>query len=237
MIEFKKVTATYRKNIGIFDISFKVNKGELVFLMGPTGAGKSTVLRAIYRDLLIDTGSILLDNEDITNSSNYKIPIIRRKIGMIFQDFKLLNNRTVLENVGMPLRIIGCSKSYMIDKVNSILTKVGLAGLNNAFPYELSGGEQQRVCIARALVKNPKIILQKLCLLLAIPFEEKMLNWKKGARQEDGIWAKYWYKNLHNSTGFLPYTEKEINLKNSNLALSEKCQPYYEFLTNKSITV
>ena len=159
MIEFKKVTATYRKNIGIFDISFKVNKGELVFLMGPTGAGKSTALKAIYRDLLIDTGSILLDNEDITNSSNYKIPIIRRKIGMIFQDFKLLNNRTVLENVGMPLRIIGCSKSYMIDKVNSILTKVGLAGLNNAFPYELSGGEQQRVCIARALVSNPKIIL------------------------------------------------------------------------------
>ena len=159
MIEFKKVTATYRKNIGIFDISFKVTKGELVFLMGPTGAGKSTVLKAIYRDLLIDSGSILLDNEDITNSSNYKIPIIRRKIGMIFQDFKLLNNRTVLENVGMPLRIIGCSKSYMIDKVNSILTKVGLAGLNNAFPYELSGGEQQRVCIARALVSNPKIIL------------------------------------------------------------------------------
>jgi putative ABC transport system ATP-binding protein len=116
-------------------------------------------LRAIYRDLLIDSGSILLDNEDITNSSNYKIPIIRRKIGMIFQDFKLLNNRTVLENVGMPLRIIGCSKSYMIDKVNSILTKVGLAGLNNVFPYELSGGEQQRVCIARALVNNPKIIL------------------------------------------------------------------------------
>ena len=114
---------------------------------------------SVYRDLLIDTGNILLDNEDITNSSNYKIPIIRRKIGMIFQDFKLLNNRTVLENVGMPLRIIGCSKLYMIDKVNSILTKVGLAGLNNAFPYELSGGEQQRVCIARALVKNPKIIL------------------------------------------------------------------------------
>ena len=159
MIEFKKVTATYRKNIGIFDISFKVHKGELIFLMGPTGAGKSTVLKAIYRDLLIDSGSILLDNEDITNSSNYKIPIIRRKIGMIFQDFKLLNNRTVLENVGMPLRIVGCSKSYIIDKVNSILTKVGLAGLNNAFPYELSGGEQQRVCIARALVNNPKIIL------------------------------------------------------------------------------
>ena len=159
MIEFKKVTATYRKNIGIFDISFKVNKGELVFLMGPTGAGKSTVLRAIYRDLLIDSGDIFIDGENITNSSNYKIPIIRRKIGMIFQDFKLLNNRNVFENVGLPLRIIGESNSAIKDKVDNILAKVGLAGFNNAYPYELSGGEQQRVCIARALVNNPKVIL------------------------------------------------------------------------------
>ena len=159
MIEFKKVTATYRKNIGIFDISFKVNKGELVFLMGPTGAGKSTVLRAIYRDLLIDSGDIFIDGENITNSSNYKVPIIRRKIGMIFQDFKLLNNRNVFENVGLPLRIIGESNSAIKDKVDNILAKVGLAGLNNAYPYELSGGEQQRVCIARALVNNPKVIL------------------------------------------------------------------------------
>ena len=159
MIEFKKVTATYRKNIGIFDISFKVNKGELVFLMGPTGAGKSTVLRAIYRDLLIDSGDIFIDGENITNSSNYKVPIIRRKIGMIFQDFKLLNNRNVFENVGLPLRIIGESNSAIKDKVDNILAKVGLAGFNNAYPYELSGGEQQRVCIARALVNNPKVIL------------------------------------------------------------------------------
>ena len=159
MIEFKNVTATYKKNIGIFDISFKVNKGELVFLMGPTGAGKSTVLKTIYRDLLIDAGNIIIDNEDITNSSNFKIPLIRRKIGMIFQDFKLLDNRTVFENVGLPLRIIGDSKFSINNKVNNILTKVGLAGLNNTYPYELSGGEQQRVCIARALVNNPKVIL------------------------------------------------------------------------------
>ena len=159
MIKFKKVTATYKENKGIFNVDFEVKKKELLFIMGPTGAGKSTVLRSIYRDLNINSGSIFLDNEDITNCSNRKIALVRRKIGMIFQEFKLLNNRTVLENVGMPLRIIGCSKSYMIDKVNSILTKVGLAGLNNVFPYELSGGEQQRVCIARALVSNPKIIL------------------------------------------------------------------------------
>ena len=97
MIEFKKVTATYKKNIGIFDVSFKVNDGELVFLMGPTGAGKSTVLKAIYRDILIDSGDILINNKNITNFSNYKIPLLRREIGMIFQDFKLLNDRTVLK--------------------------------------------------------------------------------------------------------------------------------------------
>ena len=160
MIKFDNVTATYKKNIGVFNISFEVKPGELVFVMGPTGAGKSTILKTIYKDIFIDSGKIFLDKKEISNSnSDLSISNIRSKVGMIFQDFKLLNNRTVLENVGMPLRIIGCSKSYMIDKVNSILTKVGLAGLNNAFPYELSGGEQQRVCIARALVNNPKIIL------------------------------------------------------------------------------
>tara|TARA_Y100000996_G_scaffold294036_1_gene232619 strand:+ start:50 stop:700 length:651 start_codon:yes stop_codon:yes gene_type:complete len=159
MIEFKKVTATYKKNIGIFDVSFKINDGELVFLMGPTGAGKSTVLKTIYRDILIDSGDILINNKNITNFSNYKIPLLRREIGMIFQDFKLLNNRTVFENVSLPLRILGTPKHIIIEKVDKILSKVGLNGLNNVFPYELSGGEQQRVCIARALVNSPKLIL------------------------------------------------------------------------------
>lgn len=90
---------------------------------------------------------------------------------------------------------------------------------------------------SRYLLINPKKILEKLCFLLAIPFEEKMLEWEKGARKEDGVWAKYWYKNIHNSTGFVPYIKQETNLVNSNLKLSEKCQPYYDFLTNKSIKV
>jgi len=114
---------------------------------------------------------------------------------------------------------------------------IGVEKQYELYNHVVNIGNNPIVLDSKYLLKNPKIILQKLCLLLAIPFEEKMLNWKKGARQEDGIWAKYWYKNLHNSIGFLPYIEKEINLKNSNLELSEKCQPYYEFLTNKSITV
>ena len=159
MIEFQKVTATYKKDVGVFDISFQVDAGEMVFLMGPTGAGKSTVLKAIYRGMAVDAGKIIIDGEDISELSRYKIPRIRQKIGMIFQDFKLLNNRTVLENVALPLRIMGCSTEVIYTKVNETLSQVGLTNLYNSYPLELSGGEQQRVCIARALVKNPKIIL------------------------------------------------------------------------------
>ena len=127
--------------------------------------------------------------------------------------------------------------SYSKVIPNPKMEDIGVEKQYELYNHLVNIGNNPIVLDSKYLLKNPKIILQKLCLLLAIPFEEKMLNWKKGARQEDGIWAKYWYKNLHNSTGFLPYTEKEINLKNSNLELSEKCQPYYEFLTNKSITV
>ena len=159
MIEFQKVTATYKKDVGVFDISFQVDAGEMVFLMGPTGAGKSTVLKAIYRGMEINKGKVILDSENISALSRYKIPKIRQKIGMIFQDFKLLNNRTVLENVALPLRIMGLPTELVYNKVNETLSKVGLKKLYNSYPLELSGGEQQRVCIARALVKNPKIIL------------------------------------------------------------------------------
>jgi len=159
MIKFQKVTATYKKDVGVFDISFQVDAGEMVFLMGPTGAGKSTVLKAIYRGMEINKGKIIIDGENIAELSRYKIPKIRQKIGMIFQDFKLLNNRTVLENVALPLRIMGLSTEVIYNKVNETLSKVGLKKLYNSYPLELSGGEQQRVCIARALVKNPKIIL------------------------------------------------------------------------------
>ena len=159
MIKFKKVTATYKENKGIFNVDFEVKKKELLFIMGPTGAGKSTVLRSIYRDLNINSGSIFLDNEDITNCSNRKIALVRRKIGMIFQDFKLLNTRTVFENIALPLRIEGVYYSDIKNKVKNVLNKIELPNVEKSYPLELSGGEQQRVCIARALVKNPKVIL------------------------------------------------------------------------------
>jgi len=159
MLEFQKVTATYKEDIGIFDISFNLDAGEMIFLMGPTGAGKSTVLKAVYAAIKIDKGKIIIDNEDLTTLSEHRIPSVRQKIGMVFQDFKLLNNRTVLENVALPLRIAGMSTEEIYDRVHNTLLKVGLSNLYNSYPLELSGGEQQRICIARALVKKPKIIL------------------------------------------------------------------------------
>ena len=160
MIKFDNVTATYKKNIGIFNISFEVKPGELVFIMGPTGAGKSTILKTIYKDLQLDSGKIFLNNKDISlSSSNLSISSTRNEIGMIFQDFKLLNDRNVYDNVALPLesRTI-CSKNIK-HMVRDALNKVNMSGYEFSYPLELSGGEQQRIAIARALVNNPKIIL------------------------------------------------------------------------------
>lgn len=160
MIKFDNVTATYKKNIGIFNISFEVKPGELVFIMGPTGAGKSTVLKTIYKDILIDSGKIFLDKNEISNSnSDLSISNTRSKIGMIFQDFKLLNDRNVFDNVALPLRIEGISDKNIKDMVRESLNKVNMSNYELSYPLELSGGEQQRIAIARALVNKPKIIL------------------------------------------------------------------------------
>jgi len=160
MIKFDNVTATYKKNIGIFNISFEVKPGELVFIMGPTGAGKSTILKTIYKDILIDSGKIFLNKKEISNSnSDLSISNTRSKIGMIFQDFKLLNDRNVYDNVALPLRIEGVSKKNIKDMVRESLNKVNMSNYELSYPLELSGGEQQRIAIARALVNNPKIIL------------------------------------------------------------------------------
>tara|TARA_B100000029_G_C17441355_1_gene911569 strand:- start:255 stop:905 length:651 start_codon:yes stop_codon:yes gene_type:complete len=159
MVKFKEVTATYKKNIGIFNIDFEVESGQMIFVMGPTGAGKTTILKALYKDIQINSGQIFLDKEDITSCSKKRISYIRRKIGMIFQDFKLLNDRTVFENIALPLRIEGENYLDIKKKVKIVLDKIDLPGIESAYPLELSGGEQQRVCIARAIVKDPKVIL------------------------------------------------------------------------------
>jgi cell division transport system ATP-binding protein len=159
MIQFENVTATYADDIGIFDLSFHIKKGEMVFLMGPTGAGKSTVLKTIYKDILLNDGSLYIDGKDITDMRTRKIPYYRRKIGMIFQDFRLIGDRSVFENVALPLHILGLPNREIKLKVNGILEKVGLENVKKMIPSQLSGGEQQRVSIARALVKDPVVIL------------------------------------------------------------------------------
>jgi len=159
MIKFENVTATYTENVGIFNLSFHIPKGELVFLMGPTGAGKSTVLKTIYRDISISDGNLYINGEDVGNIRRRHVPRFRRKIGMVFQDYRLVPDRTVFENIALPLQIEGVPKKEIKDKVNNIGEKVGLKKRINNYPGQLSGGEKQRVSIARALVKNPLVIL------------------------------------------------------------------------------
>ncbi len=159
MIKFENVTATYTENVGIFNLSFHIPKGELVFLMGPTGAGKSTVLKTIYRDISISDGNLYINGEDVGNIRRRHVPQFRRKIGMVFQDYRLIPDRTVFENIALPLQIEGVPKKEIKDKVNDIGEKVGLKKRINNYPGQLSGGEKQRVSIARALVKNPLVIL------------------------------------------------------------------------------
>ena len=159
MIKFKNVTATYENGSGIFDISFEVNSSEMLFLMGPTGSGKSTLLKAIYKDINIDNEEMYVDNQDVSNLEKYKIPFLRRNVGMIFQDFKLISDRTAFDNIALPLQIEGLSPRDIKTRVEDILDAVQLSGKGGRYPFELSGGEQQRVAIARALVKEPKILL------------------------------------------------------------------------------
>ena len=159
MIKFENVTATYTENVGIFNLSFHIPKGELVFLMGPTGAGKSTVLKTIYKDIPISDGNLYINGEDVGNVRRRHVPRFRRKIGMVFQDYRLIPDRTVFENIALPLQIEGVSKKEIKDKVHDICEKVGLKKSINNYPSQLSGGENQRVSIARALVKKPLVIL------------------------------------------------------------------------------
>ena len=159
ILVFDKVSAVYKSGVGIFDVSFNLDSGDFLFLMGPTGSGKSTILRSIYLDVNIKSGRILYKNQDLSKIKKWKIPYHRRDIGMIFQDYKLLEDRSVYENVALPLKIAGIKGRLIKDKVYSILDKVGLTNKSKNYPSKLSGGERQRVSIARALVKDPLLIL------------------------------------------------------------------------------
>ncbi len=159
MIDFIDVSVKHLNSRGIDNVSFNIEKGQFVYLMGPTGAGKSTIINCILNSIKPNSGQIIVNNMYLSNLNESDLAFFRRDIGVIFQDFKLMNDRTIFENISLPLQIIGINKDIIISKVKNVLTKVGLSQRANSFPAELSGGEQQKACVARALIKNPKLII------------------------------------------------------------------------------
>jgi len=160
MIRFEDVTKVYKGDVvALRDVSLEIAKGEFVFLVGPSGSGKSTFLRLLLRDEIATRGAIHVAGRDIGRLGSWKVPQLRRNIGCVFQDYKLLPNKTVYENVAFALEVIGRPKSIVNSQVPQILDLVGLSKKSLNFPSELSGGEQQRVSIARAFVNRPLILL------------------------------------------------------------------------------
>lgn len=159
MIEFKNVTKIYDETVALRNINLSVKKGEFIFLVGPSGSGKSTFIKLLIREITTTSGAIFVAGRNISNLKVSRIPQLRRNIGCVFQDFKLLANRTVFQNVAFALEVIG-KPSYVIKvQVPQVLKLVGLFTKMDSYPHQLSGGEQQRVSIARAFVNRPPILL------------------------------------------------------------------------------
>jgi len=160
MIRLENVTKSYSTEVtALRDASFEVPKGEFVFLVGPSGSGKSTLLRLMNRQEQPEKGAVWVAGKDINTMPDSKVPYLRRNIGNIFQDYKLLLNKTVFENVAFALEVIGRPKHVIRQQVPAVLDLVGLSDKEDRFPHQLSGGEQQRVSIARAFVNRPLILL------------------------------------------------------------------------------
>lgn len=160
VIELTGVFKYYQGNWpALTDISMTVYQGDFLFLLGATGAGKTTLLRLLYRQELPDAGEIKVLNYDLLTIKTKEIPLLRRRLGIIFQDFRLLPERTVYENLEFVLRAINCQPDTIPGRIQETLSQLGLVHKKNSYPHELSGGEQQKVAIARALVKSPDIIL------------------------------------------------------------------------------
>ena len=159
MIEFQNVSYTHSKGKGVTNLTFSIDDGEFVFLIGPTGSGKTTLMRLIYFDLWCDTGKIIVGTHISELMKKKHVPQIRRNIGMVFQDYHLLNDRNVFHNVALPLHVMGYSANEIPYRVDEALELVGYEGKRDHYPNELSGGEKQRVTLARAIVKEPDLIL------------------------------------------------------------------------------
>lgn len=160
MIEFNNVSKTYATGLeAVHNANFKIEKGEFVFLVGSSGSGKSTIIKLILKEEELTSGSIIIDSRDITYLKDKDVPYLRRKMGIVFQDFRLLPDRTAYENVAYAMHIVKATPRQIRRQVPTVLSLVGLARKANMYPNELSGGEQQRVALARALVNNPSILV------------------------------------------------------------------------------
>ena len=160
MIVFQNVTKIYEPNVAALqDVSFVIEKGDFVFVVGASGSGKSTLIRLLLKELEPTTGRIMVGGRDLTRLRRSKVPLLRRNIGCVFQDFKLLPSRTAAENVAYALKVQGESRNSIRRKVPEVLNLVGLSHKTNSLPDELSGGEQQRVSIARAFVNHPPLLV------------------------------------------------------------------------------
>ena len=164
MIRLQNVTKTYKRGgddevVALDDVTLEINKGEFVFIVGPSGSGKSTFMKLLTREQLVDSGDLWVAGKDLNAIRSWKIPALRRDIGYVFQDFKLLPNKSVRENVAFALEVIGKSRREIERRVPEVLELVGIDEKANAMPHELSGGQQQRVSVARAFVNDPRILL------------------------------------------------------------------------------
>lgn len=160
MITLKNVTKEYNKgNIGLEVVSLDIAKGEFVFIVGKSGSGKTTLMKLLQKELDVTSGQIIVNGQDYKKLTQRNLPKFRRQMGMVFQDFRLLKDRTIFENVAFAQQVVEVPHRYIKRQVENMLEMVGLKDRMNAFPNELSGGEQQRVAIARALVNHPVLLL------------------------------------------------------------------------------
>ena len=160
MIQMYGVSMRYKEDIEVLhDLTMSVDRGEFAFLVGPSGAGKTTVLRLLYSELIPTEGQIIVSGQNLSKIKSSQLPYFRRKLGIVFQDFKLLPNKTVEQNIAFSMRVTGARRSQIRKNVERVLKWTNLTHRRNALPEDISGGEQQRTSIARAMVNNPQIIL------------------------------------------------------------------------------
>ena len=159
VIELRNVNLSFENKVILNQVNFRLNNGEFAYLIGPTGIGKSSFLKLLYRDIVPDTGSVRVTDYPVNKISMREIPFLRRRLGIVFQDFQLLPDRNVFDNVAFALQVTGEKPKFIKARVLEVLTMVGLGHKRNDMPSDLSGGEQQRVVIARALANEPRILL------------------------------------------------------------------------------